>query len=407
MPAGKRASRLVLLHVALAMALAACVQGEVRPVPGEAAACLVPGSWHGLAQGAPQPISGAEVLAFAAGRDVVLLGENHDEYDHHAWQLQTLAALHAQRPRMVIGFEAFPRRVQAVLDKWIAGELSESQFLQSSEWDKVWNFPSALYMPLFQFARINRIPMIALNVERDLTQQITKSGWDGVAQASKEGVSRPALPSRAYVDTLFDIYRAHPGARQKNDEVSRTEPAFLHFVDAQTTWDRAMAEALAGGLRAAPGSAPPIAVGIMGVGHVQSGYGVPHQLRDLGVSRIAALLPVTARGGDCTTLSKGYSDAVFALPAVPSEAPPKPRLGISLQRTDKGIEIVEVMDGSLAESLGIRKGDVIVSIAGTAATQVVGVTAAVRAQPAGTWLPLTIRRDATMQELVVKFPPLP
>ncbi len=69
------------------------------------------------------------LLAAMAGRAVVLLGEQHDDMDHHRWQLQTLATLHTLRPRMVIGFEMFPRRVQPVLDRWVAGELTEAEFL--------------------------------------------------------------------------------------------------------------------------------------------------------------------------------------------------------------------------------------------------------------------------------------
>ncbi|MSP97821.1 MAG: PDZ domain-containing protein [Betaproteobacteria bacterium] len=348
-------------------------------------------------------MSTSDALALAAGREIVLLGEKHDEADHHAWQLQTLAALHALRPRMVIGFESFPRRVQAVLDQWIAGELSETQFLDKSDYDKVWSMPSRLYMPLFQFARINRIPMLALNVDRELTRQITQSGWDGVAVANKEGVSRPAPASPAYRDTLFDIYKEHPRARQKSGDVSRTDADFLHFIDSQTTWDRAMAEALTQRLRVAPDNARPLAVGIMGAGHIRDGHGVPHQLRDLGISSIAALVPVAAAEG-CTPLTSGFADAVFALPTLPPEAPRKPRLGISLQRTDNGIEVLDVIQGSLAESTGMRKGDVIVSVAGATVTQAGSVTAAVRAQPAGTWLPMTVRREAIMHELMVKFP---
>ena len=65
----------------------------------------------------------------------------------------------------------------------------------------------------------------------------------------------------------------------------------------------------------------------------------------------------------------------------------------------------DIIGGSLAESTGIRKGDVIVSIAGASVTQVGGVTAAVRAQPAGTWLPMTVRREGKTLDLIVKFPP--
>ena len=46
------------------------------------------------------------------------------------------------------------------------GKLTDEAFLKASEWRQVWGYDAALYMPLFQFARLNRIPMIALNVER-------------------------------------------------------------------------------------------------------------------------------------------------------------------------------------------------------------------------------------------------
>ena len=40
----------------------------------------------------------------------------------------------------MIGFEAFPRRVQPVLERWVAGQLSESEFLAQSDWRNVWRF---------------------------------------------------------------------------------------------------------------------------------------------------------------------------------------------------------------------------------------------------------------------------
>lgn len=398
------ALRVVLAHGAVALSFAAFAQNDAHQAPRDTSSCLAPGAWHSLDRGGPRPTPAAELLAFASRRDIVLLGERHDDRDHHAWQLQTLAALHALRPQMVIGFESFPRRVQGTLDKWVAGELTESEFLERSDWEKVWNLPSGLYMPLFQFARINRIPMVALNVDRELTQQITQKGWDGVPAERKEGVSRPAPASQAYRDVLFEIYKEHPRVKENSGEVSKTDPDFLHFIDSQATWDRAMAEALAHRVAGASGTARPMVVGIVGAGHISNGYGVPHQLRDLGISSIATLVPVDAADG-CKKLATGFADAVFALPAMAQEAPRKPRLGISLQRTGNGIEVLDVVGGSLAESTGIRKRDLIVSVAGSAVTQTGSVIAAVRSQPAGTWLPMTVRREGKTLDLIVKFPP--
>ena len=84
---------------------------------------IVPGSGSGIGKASQQ-----NVVTRAAKAAVVLLGETHINADHHRWQLQALAALHAQRPDMVIGFEMFPRRIQPVLDRWVAGELTEKEF---------------------------------------------------------------------------------------------------------------------------------------------------------------------------------------------------------------------------------------------------------------------------------------
>jgi uncharacterized iron-regulated protein len=387
-------------RVAFGALLAACIL-DARAAA--ASACLAPGGWYALDGARPRAREAPALLADAARHDVVLLGESHDEADDHRWQLQTLAALHALRPRMVIGFEAFPRRVQPVLDRWVAGKLSEKEFLARSEWDKVWRFPAQLYLPLFHFARINRIPMRALNVEQSLTQAISREGWDAVPEAKKEGVSRPAPPSAAYRSELFEVFQQH--RREKKDAPAKIEDReFLNFVDSQLTWDRAMAQGLAAALRDARGGDAPLVVGVLGAGHVRNGYGVPHQLRDLGVARVASLLPVDAQS-ECAELKAGLADAVFAMPEFPEDQPPPPRLGVQLEQTADGVQVLGVTTGGLGEASGLRKGDRIVSLAGSAVKEVGAVVAAVRAAPVGSWLPLEVRRQGRTLELLIKFPP--
>jgi uncharacterized iron-regulated protein len=392
--------------VALALACAISAAAQEQPAhPPLAPACLAPAAWYALDGAKPRAIPGPELLGEIARRDVVLLGEQHDNADDHQWQIETLAALHLLRPKMVIGFEAFPRRAQPVLDKWIAGELTVTQFLEQTEWDKVWNYPSGFYLPLFQFARINRVPMVALNVERTLPEVITKKGWDAVPADQKEGVSRPAPPSAAYRDFLFDVFKTHPHvAGRKTGAADKDDKTFRFFVESQTAWDRAMAEALAPRVEKEPGEQRALVVGIMGSGHVRRGFGVPHQLRDLGVANIGTLLPVAAKQ-DCSEIKAGLADAIFALPGMPAEKTPPPRLGVQIEAVNGGVRLLVVHAGSLAEQTGLRSGDIIESIAGAPVKKMSSVIAAVRAQPAGTWLPLQIRRGTGTLEFVVKFPP--
>jgi uncharacterized iron-regulated protein len=391
-----RASKFVSFTVACA---ALAIGTPARAAPER---CLAPAEWYSLAATGPAKIGEAGLLAEMARREVVLLGERHNDADDHRWELQTLAALQLLRPNMVIGFEAFPRRVQPVLDEWVAGKLTAKQFLERAQWSQVWTLPPDLYLPLFEFARLNRIPMAALNVDQALVRAVREKGWDGVPEALKEDVSRPAPASPDYEQMLLDIYQAHAMAGAQ-DDAGRADPGFRHFVDSQLAWDRAMAEVLAARARSPD---RPLVVGILGSGHVRHGYGVPHQLRALGVNGIGALLPVDA-DSDCGELKPGLADGIYALASAPQEPPQKPRLGVRIDQKKEGVTIIQVVPGSLAEATGLRVGDRIVTLAGTKIERNGQVIDAVRAQPDGTWLPIQVRRGERTLDLVIKFPPRP
>jgi uncharacterized iron-regulated protein len=373
--------------------------------PAASAACLSPAAWNLPDGGRFRAVTPNTVLTASAKREVVLLGEMHADDDHHQWQMQVLAGLYALRPEMVIGFEMFPRRVQPVLDRWVAGELTERQFMEQSEWETVWSMPFELYLPLFQFARINRIPMVALNVDRKLNKAITAKGWAAVPAAEREGVGQAAAPSDAYRDFLFEVYRQHTAMHGQDDsKADKNDKAFTYFVESQTTWDRAMAEGLAQRRQPAAGHDKPLVVGIIGSGHLRYGYGVPHQLRALGVQQVGTLLPMDA-DVKCTDLRSGLADAVFALPPQASAQPEPPRLGIQLEQNQDSVQIAAITAGSLAEKTGLKSGDRLLELGGMPVKKVPPVIAAIRQQPAGSWLPLRLQRGEATLDVVVKFPP--
>ena len=372
-------------------------------------ACVGPGQWA-----VPKPDGaviqpGDALLAGLARQQVVLLGETHDDAEHHRWQLHTIAGLHALRPDMVLGFEMFPRRVQPVLDEWVAGRLGDADFLARAEWRQFWGYDAELYLPIFQFARMHRIPMQALNVERGLVSRVGDKGWAAIPAAEREGVTDPAAAPREYAVRLYGSYlehrasEGHGAARPKEpDESDLAEPAFRRFVEAMQVWDRAMAQGIAERLR---GSSPPLMVAIMGSGHLRDGHGVPQQLRDLGVARVAVALPWGSSDG-CAELRPGVADVVFGIEDRPQ--PPRaerPRLGISIDSAAAGVLVRSVVPGSIAEEAGIRADDVIVRIAGQAAAAPTDVIEAVQRQAPGTWLPITVKRGEETLEIVARFPP--
>jgi uncharacterized iron-regulated protein len=388
---------------------------------GSESACATYGRWLNVKTGLSIDREGL-FGDLVAKRAVVLLGESHTDVDHHRWQLHTVAALLGRGANLVIGFEAFPRRLQPVLDDWIAGKLTDEAFLKAADWRKVWNFDPALYMPLFQFARLNRIPMIALNVERSLVAQVGQKGWEGVPASEREGLSKPAPASPAYQRELARVFvikkSLPPDAAERGfdlkafnipepDETAlaeaQTQPEFKRFVEAQQTWDRAMAEALANAKRKFSDAT---VVGILGSGHVEEGYGVPHQLRDLGVAELKAFIPVSIEA--CAQVGASFADAVFTLPRTDDAPPPeRPRLGVLLARGDGAPHIQGVAGNSVGEIAGLKAGDFVVRAAGLEMRNSDDLVETVGRQAPGTWLPLSIRRDGQEIDLIAKFPTRP
>lgn len=343
-------------------------------------------------------------------RKIVLLGEHHDNIEHHRWQLQMITGLHVLNPNMVLGFEMFPRQVQPVLDRWVAGELTEEEFLKQVRWAEYWSFDASLYLPLFHYARMNHVPMYALNVERSLIHKVGTDGWDKVPVAEKEGVSKPAPASQGYKEMLASVFMSHGDKHGKDskpdDQVAKVlaDPGFNRFVESQSVWDRAMAEGVAKGLKDHPAA---MMVAVMGSGHMMYHFGVPEQLTALGMSKPVALIPWDTEF-ECSYIDKNFADAVIGLRVSrfsEKEQQEKPRLGIYLEKGEGGVSIKRVMPGSLAEKSDLKEGDLIVEMAGMPTVEVEQVIERVKSMQPGTWLPIKIKRgeDAVI-DIVAKFP---
>ncbi|MDH5552046.1 MAG: ChaN family lipoprotein [Nitrosomonas sp.] len=367
--------------------------------------CVTVGSW--MVPGGGE-LSNSEIIARAARSHVVLLGETHVNKEHHRWQLQVLAALHAVRSdNMVIGFEMFPRRVQPVLDQWVAGELTEQEFLRDVQWGMVWSTDANLYLPLFHFARMNEIPMRALNIETSLRRKVSEKGFYGVPVEDREGLTRPAEPSIDYLNFLLPIYKQHDRENKTKGEIDHNDPDFRRFIAGQQLWDRAMAEVIHTALDDSGEAERPLVVGVMGSGHILHGYGVPHQLRDLGVLDITSLLPWDT-GRSCKRFVSGFADAVFGVVPYVSQIsqPMRQRLGIRFEFAHGGGHVLQVEKDSIAENTGLKEADVIMKIAGLEIKDISDVINVVKRHAPGTWLPLEVKRGDKMMEMVAKFPAL-
>ncbi len=374
--------------------------------------CLPVGTW--VDPNTRTRVDPIRVFASFADKSVVLLGESHPSAEDHRWQLHTLASLYGRNPNMVIGFEMFPRSKQAVLDSWVEGELNDQNFLEEVAWDEIWGYDAHLYLPLFHFARQNRIPMIAINVKRELVERVGDVGWSNIPEEDREGVSHPAPPSDTYLRDLAVVFlikksgdfKEHTGFgdfewdEEQIEEVLK-DPDFQRFSEAQATWDRAMAEGLVTGMRRHGAT---LGVGIMGSGHVEHGHGVAHQLKDLGVVGVGTSL-TTSAAHDCRDIHPGVADLVFVVPDVAPSKPAYPLLGVHVKSSEQGVRIESVVENSVAQAAGLEEGDIITSAAGSEVHTSGELVKIIRRQAPGTWLPLEVVRNGKHIAIVAKFPP--
>ncbi|MBD3883103.1 ChaN family lipoprotein [Phormidium tenue FACHB-886] len=216
------------------------------------------------------------VLADLAQSSVVYLGETHDRAEDHKVQLQTIQALSQVRPQAAIGMEMFQRPFQPALDQYLAGEISETELRQQSQYDQRWGFPWEYYSPILQFAKANQLPVLALNTPTEITRRVAQVGLEGLTAAEREQIppaSEIDLSNAAYQQRVQAVYeQIHQGHSVSN--------GFENFFMAQVLWDETMAETIANFLKANP--ADPVIV-LVGQGHLFYGDGIP--------SRVARRLP--------------------------------------------------------------------------------------------------------------------
>ncbi len=377
--------------------------------------CVPEGAW---VNSVGKQVANSDIIKTLSRSKVILIGEDHENAEHHRMQLHTMAQIYAEQPNMALGFEAFPRKAQKYLDQWVRGELDENEFIKLVEWEEVWRFNKDHYLPMFHFARMNKIPMVALNVERRLVSEVGNKGWDNVPPELREGISKPAPANSDYIEVLASVFAQHmpqhgqPGDESAASELSASDisdiisnPSFQKFMQGQLVWDRAMAEALADIIKKQKKS---IVVGIMGAGHVMGDYGVGHQLIDLGIPTSDSITLMPWDGSvECEQLKNGAFDYAFGIKYfAPEDSSEKdyPRLGVFLEHND-GVIITRLVKGGIAESMGIHIDDKIIKIAGKPVEKVADVVDAVKSTAFGTWLPLVIARDGKELEMVAKFSP--
>ena len=172
--------------------------------------------------------------------DVVFFGEYHDQGEIHKAELDLLQALHKTKgEKLALSMEMFEVDNQAKLDSFLAGSLSEENFLATS---RPWPNYKTDYAPLVNFAKEHNMPVVAANVPRFLAAHVAKNN---ASTAGIEAQYQQWLPKRTYAPE--GAYKDKFYAQMNSPEAPmKMPPARLAAVyAAQCLKDDKMAESMA------------------------------------------------------------------------------------------------------------------------------------------------------------------
>lgn len=225
-----------------------------------------------------RPVSLNEWLEGLAGYDVIYLGEEHHNQSHIEAALRVLQVLVNRGRRPVLAMEMFDWQGQPALDGYLLSkEPARLEFLEQVGWKRTWGGAFEDYEPLVQFAKDQRLPVLAMNPPKPLIRQVAKLGlaqatdqpeWRQWGMEQETIVDDPAYRSRI----LSQLQACHGGGAPED---------YQTMYDASMVRDEGMAKTVAAAvnrLRAGGDRTQGPVVSYTGGGHVQYRLPVPNRV---------------------------------------------------------------------------------------------------------------------------------
>jgi uncharacterized iron-regulated protein len=185
-----------------------------------------------------QALSRAELADKLRDVDVVFIGEIHGHNGAHLLQSRLQVALHRQRPRQILSMEQFTVDHQKIIDRYLGNTIGEAALIDEAD---AWANYRASYRPLVEFARYNRLPVIAANAPANIVRCVGQQGPGYLDQL--DGGDRQWLPDEPFYGTAAykEKFLAAMGTGVHGDEA---QEASERRYRAQLLRDNTMATAI-------------------------------------------------------------------------------------------------------------------------------------------------------------------
>lgn len=233
-------------------------------------------------------LSPEELVQRLAAAPRVLVGEQHDNPDHHALQRWLLQSLNIQRPQGSLLLEMLEPVQQVKVDLVRQQKPLPDDLPRALDWQQGWDWK--FYGPILRDAFAQGYPVLAANLDRSEMKDIYRNPPE---------LSGPRATAPAVRDVLMQEVRdGHCGMLPEKQLPS--------MLAVQQQRDRRMAQRLL--------NAPAPAMLLAGGYHVRKDVGVPLHLADQGAEKGTVVLMLAQVGEEVTAPMADYVWYTAALP---------------------------------------------------------------------------------------------
>jgi len=241
-----------------------------------------------------QPVDGPQILRTRDGAilnfhgladdlekaRVVFVGELHDSREHHETQLRIIRYLSRRGRPVAIGLEMFQTGDQPLLDGWVAGRIEEPAVkdVYYRNWELSWDY----YRAIMVFAREAGIPLVALNLDREIINRVARTGFESLELQERDRLGGIVC----IVDFAYEGFIRRALGMHSHGGVS-----FRNFCEAQLLWDEFMARRVDDFLTGNPEAS---LVVLAGGGHSWK-KGIPSRLTEVTEKDYRVILPESGR----------------------------------------------------------------------------------------------------------------
>jgi len=159
-----------------------------------------------------------KIVADMADADILFFGEEHNDSAGHYLENKIFRSLHAQYgDKVVLSLEMFETDDQLGLNEYLQGFINEDRFAKDV---RLWsNYKD--YRPMIEYAKQNKILVIAANPPRRYVNLVSRRGMRSLDSLSKDAKKfLPPLPydtlTGRYREKFMDIIKESPGGGNPN-----------------------------------------------------------------------------------------------------------------------------------------------------------------------------------------------